>query len=172
MFENLKKHSKILVSGPQRSGTRICAEMIAVDIGHRYVDERQIDIRSVQAAKELIRTEDDFVLHCPALCRYVHLLAMEDCLVVMMKRDIGDIVSSQKRIKWDGRNAELHQYHLSVDSTLPIAVVKYYFWEHHQKSLLNNSLEVEYKDLSEHPLWVSSDKRQSWDAYQTQERTT
>jgi hypothetical protein len=39
MFEHLAVHSKIVVTGPQRSGTRIASQMIASDTGHEFVDE-------------------------------------------------------------------------------------------------------------------------------------
>ena len=47
MFEYLKEFPVVLVTGPQRSGTRICAKMIAHDTGHRFVDEREIHTDSL-----------------------------------------------------------------------------------------------------------------------------
>lgn len=40
MFESLKKHKKILVTGPQRSGTRITSQIISKDTNYFLYDEK------------------------------------------------------------------------------------------------------------------------------------
>ena len=92
-FEWLRDFSKIIVTGPQRSGTRICAKMIAHDTRHRYVDESEIGVDSLYRLWSLLRNERRFVVQCPALCRHVHLFGSADTAIVLMRRDVKDIVA-------------------------------------------------------------------------------
>ena len=83
MFEQLCDYRNILVTGPQRSGTRICAQMVAHDTGHGYIDEVQIDTDS------LYRLADAFslnkvVVQCPACARFIHNFSNPHSLVIFM----------------------------------------------------------------------------------------
>ena len=52
--------------------------------------------------KSLLRKlifENHFVVQCPALCHVVHKFGMPDVLVVIMRRNVDDIIASQKRIR-------------------------------------------------------------------------
>jgi len=162
MFEHLAEHRAILVTGPQRSGTRICAKMIAHDTGHAYIDELNLNIDS------LYRLQDAFsltnvVIQCPAMCRFIHNFAGEEVLVVMMVRDIAGIIASQKRIDWDAETIEMVRYQVF---DRPIAQTKYEFWET-QKTGIQNYLEMEYESLASHPLWVPKEERINFTSSQT-----
>jgi len=75
MFELLSQFNTILVTGPQRAGTRICAKMIAYDTGHEYVDEDSIGMDSLYRLYGLLETNRPMVIQCPVLCRHIHLLS-------------------------------------------------------------------------------------------------
>ena len=47
VFEYLLHYHYVIVTGPQRSGTRIGAKMIAYDTGYTYVDEAEVKADSV-----------------------------------------------------------------------------------------------------------------------------
>ena len=98
MFEHLKKYSKILVTGPQRSGTRICAKMIAQDTGYHYVDENDIAVDSLNALCKWLKKDDPIVIQCPALMCYAHLLVDQDVMVVVMHRKLEDILEANRLI--------------------------------------------------------------------------
>lgn len=163
MFDYLKQFSKIIVTGPQRAGTRICARMIVHDIGYRFVDERNINIDSLYRLTDALAL-DNVVVQCPALCRFVHHYGInDDLVVVMMKRDIDDIIASQKRIKWGWEPVELAYYE---GYPPPIARAKYSFWEK-QKEVIKHWNEVDYESLSSHPLWEPKIQRLNFKAHQT-----
>ena len=98
MFDYLKAFSKILITGPQRSGTRVASKMIAMDTGLRFVGEEEIHVDSLNTLVEWLRMRDGFVIQCPALCRYMHQIVTDEVAVVMMMRPVDEIVASQERI--------------------------------------------------------------------------
>jgi len=148
MFKHLSTFSHILVTGPQRSGTTICAAMIAHDTGLEFLTEEKV--LGLDALHKLLTTEKRFVLQCPQFCRYIHEFSAPDTLIVMMRRERKDIIASEIRIGWQGyRKMELARYGRDQGT---ISDVKYAYWETHQKHLIQNQLEVEFEDLREHPL--------------------
>ena len=168
MFEHLKKWPRILVTGPQRSGTRIGAKMIAHDTGHSYVDEDAFYVDSLNHLTAILRREKGIVVQCPGLFRYVHLLAMNGpgVFVVVMRRTLEDIWASRDRIDWAWELPELIRYsHVAGDP----AQFAYRFWEHTQEDLLaGRGLEVEYGKLEGHPLWIPKEQRADFKAKQTE----
>ena len=164
MFHRLSKFDKILVTGPQRSGTRICAKMIAHDTGHGYVDELDIKMDSLYSFQALFSREKSVVIQCPVMCRHIHMFNMDNVAVVLMRRRVEDIVASQERIAWPWEKLELARYD-RLDGV--IAEVKYRFWDEYQKQRLEHAFEVEYDGLSKHPLWVTKDLRRKFSATQT-----
>ena len=65
MFEWLSEFERIFVTGPQRSGTRICAKMIAHDIGYEFIDETQINMDSFYNFSSLLETKQKYVHSMP-----------------------------------------------------------------------------------------------------------
>jgi hypothetical protein len=168
MFENLKAWPRIVVGGPQRSGTSIIAKMISHDTRHRLFGEERIRTDSMNRFWNLLRTTRNGVFHCPAMTRWLHLLAKEDrgLLVVMCKRSLDEIKASQERIRWMWEAPELLRYDRTSGSQ---AEIKYAFWENHQKpALQEQGLEVEYSTIKEHPLWVSPEDRKNFTVRQTE----
>jgi len=172
MFNYLKPFDKIVVTGPQRSGTRICAKMICHDLGKKYYSEADVGISVWPLLKELVETKHDFVVQCPGLCRYVHTLEIRnDTAVVLMRRPVKDIIRSQKRINWHSEPEEIERY---LDTPLkdispPISRLKYMYWSVYQKPRLGDmAFEIEYDSLSEHPMWVPKDQRKGWTHGQTE----
>lgn len=182
MFEFLAPFRKVLVTGPQRSGTRICAEMIYRDLDRPpewpvlYVDEANLNVENLSALCDLVlRDARRLVVQCPALSRYVHHFgAREDVAVVWMVRPLVDIVASQRRIGWTAGDAELLRYDepalafaFTPDSP-SAARVKNEYWQRVQRARILNTYEVEYESLSAHPLWVPADERRGFAPWQTQ----
>ena len=180
MFEQLASHPKIIVTGPQRSGTNICARMIAHDIGHTFLAEQAVGINRLIKLMECLEHPKPVVIHGPAFSRYVHCL--KGAFVVVMLRDTQDIYRSQERIRWYGGEDELARYRgswiwddirgafraLLKDPDRAVAPIKYWFWHHIQKPRLPGSyLEVEYESLASHPMWVPKELRVDFVAHQT-----
>ena len=167
MFEYLAGHRRILVTGPQRSGTTIAGRMIASDTGHRYIDEAEFGVYDVDAWRELL-TLDDVVIQCPHMFKPALDEARIDVLVVLMRRDLEAIHASESRISWEdtyrGNSAELAVFGLSAGSS---AAIKYQYWESRPKP--PSYLELPYEVLADHPLFVPAGKRASFGRKDTAE---
>ena len=164
MFEQLRPFKKIMVTGPQRSGTTICARMIAHDLGLRYIDEDGVGWKSASVMDEnalcrLFRLETGFVVQAPAAAHICHQFSAEDTAIVFMFRNINDIIASQTRIGWPYEDVELSKYGAAHG---PIAQVKYEYWREVQKPQIIHPFEIHYKSLATHPLWVPKAERSNF----------
>lgn len=160
--EGLEQHDVILVSGPQRSGTRIGAKILAHELGYEYVDENDIGIDSLNRLCHAITNLNKVVIQCPALARYVHLLASERVAAVFMIRDVRDIIASQERIGWKSVLPELLRYDRTEGEP---CIAKYAFW---QQVKGEHCYSLEYESLSGHPLWVDKELRKNFGPLQTE----
>ena len=168
MFEHLREWHRILVVGPQRSGTRIGAKMISHDTGFWFIPEEAFATDSLNQLWRLFQTNHDIVVQAPALTCYAHSLGILDpnLGVVMMMRPLQDIRASEKRIGW--RWEEPERIRLDVLATRHLAMQRYRHWDIVQKPPLGRqATEVEYESLSEHPLWVPKERRANFGPRQT-----
>jgi hypothetical protein len=170
MFEHLKDFSKILVTGPQRSGTTICAAMIAHDTGHRFVREDEFR-NQVSLLMNLVLGDERLSIQCPAQARWVaDFGSYNDVAVVWMLRPLEEIIASQQRINWQWEDEELGKYagFIHLDTQEPIASVKLRYWQVFQKPTILHPYEVEYHSLADHPLWIDEETRRNgkWGARQ------
>lgn len=169
MFEYLTKFDKILVTGPQRSGTTIAARMIARDTGKRFLPEEYVWVDSEEALKYVVNTESSFVLQCPALQHEVHLPHVggkDDLAVVFMDRPVEEILSSASRSGWGPMVAgEFAKWGLGVPD---LVAVKQKSWHERQKHLIRHPFTVVYSSLAQHPLWVAREHRDGFHIRQTE----
>ena len=156
---------KILVTGPQRSGTRIVAKMIAHDNNILYVSEQQIRIRSKRRAGNYLKLEERLVIQCPGLCRWIHEFSDTNVLIVMVIRSVDDIVASQARVKWNRFQKRELEYYGKTKGV--ISKVRYEYWEE-QKKMISNWIEVKYEDLKNHPLFIPKEERSDFRWNQTE----
>jgi len=171
MFSFLAGFDKILVTGPQRSGTTICAKMIAGDLGYGHIDEVVFGAYDFNFVFKTITGKDKVVLQCPCHCVDIHKLGdRSDVAVVVMLRDRASIVASQDRIGWTVayEPAELARYGINKATPgLRISDVKYANWYGWQKAKVCNPFELEYSTLRDHPLWLDKEKRVGFESKQT-----
>jgi hypothetical protein len=163
MFEKFTEFEKVFVTGPQRSGTRICAKMIAADTGFKYVDEEDFNMDSLYVLLSILYAKKRCVVHCPVLCRYIHFFASPRNAIVLLRRDIKEIIRSQRRIKWSREKLELLRYDLGEGI---ISEVKYEYWDKVQKARIKNAFEIKYDSLKSHPLWIEKKERRNFLATQ------
>lgn len=165
----------ILVTGPQRSGTRIGAKIIAHDTGHAYIDENEFDVRKVELFREVVKG-NNIVVQCPGMCRTIEQYSAQDVLIVLMRRAIKDIIASEKRVGWQtGPYSEYELYGIRRQvakwyrgrDLKPISELKYRYWDEYQKAKIMNYIELEYESLSGHPLWIPAASRRHFEATQT-----
>lgn len=165
MFEHLARYQRILVSGPQRSGTTIATEMIAADTGYRVVREEAFDVYDVVKLQTILHAKN-IVAQCPTMVAFLPELADENTLVVWMRRPVAEIIASQKRIKWRYESVERERLGL-FESNTPIAVAKYEWWAAN-KHRMAHTFEVDYSSLKQHRLWVAPEQRIAFHARQTE----
>jgi len=160
MFEPLGAYNVVFVTGPQRSGTTICARMIAHDTRLRYQDEQSFRATDEAAFHSVAVTAWGVVIQCPGMAHMVHKYAQQDDrAVVFMYRDIDDIMASRERIGWQYNDVELAHYGLTEGNS---AQVKYRHWEQVQRAQVANPFDVNYEALVGHPLWLPKDKRRDF----------
>jgi hypothetical protein len=165
MFEHLAQFPKVLVVGPQRSGTRIAAKCIAHDTGHRYADEKELGGGDdVMKATALLCNDEKVVLQAPGLTHCCDTWRDSVC-VVMVRREMSDIVRSQERINWHCEEKELAKYGMAFEPFLPgtAAQAKYQAWDDYQRRYIAHWTEIQYEDLRAHPLWVDNREGWAWD---------
>lgn len=164
MFKYLAEFKRIFVTGPQRSGTTICAIMIARDIGYKWYKEHVLKDMEVSEFMRFVQANRHFVMQCPSMCAHIHEVAGDKDAVVLVRRPVKEILASEKRIGWDKNDAELRRYDLTEGV---ISKVKYEQWNRWQKDLIANPFEVSYRGLAKHPLWVPKRFRKDWKPRQT-----
>ncbi len=173
MFEYLLPFAPIVVTGPQRSGTRIISKMIAYDIGYKFVDERDIGNDRMDLLEKYLRI-GKVVVQCPAMMNRITELRFPNILIAVVQRQIKDIVASEKRIGWDGvlKEKELKKYGYTSGV---ISSIKYKYFNDVQKAILTKQsmayTEIRYDIIKDHPLFIPTEKRIgfAWDQTEVQE---
>ena len=166
MFDYLKDFKKVLVTGPQRSGTTLIARAIEHDTELEYVDENEFRATDYSMWKTMVTLSTGIVMQCPGMCRYVHEFGdQDDVAVVMCWRPIDEIIASQERIGWEWEKFELLRYDQTEGE---IAKVKYDYWYDYQQHKIKHAFDIVYDDLETHPLWIPADKRLDFDRRQYQ----
>lgn len=156
MFEFLRHYRVVLVTGPQRSGTRICAHMIAGDARMKYIDETVYGTHYEDRFTNIIKTQSNIVVQCPAMCHIIHKVSAPDVAIIFMLREVSEIIASQERVGWPSEEKELKKYKRKHGI---ISEVKYSFWLVHQRRKVHNPYEIEYRNLYNHPLWIDRSNR-------------
>jgi len=160
MFEYLKEYDEILVTGPQRSGTTICARMIAHDTGHTYIDEARFKIWYGDEALKVARENRPCVVQGPGLLEW----AFRFDTVVVMIRDPIDIGESLKRspevVSRLTTEYPMSHYFGNPHRILPLLMYEVFFQCTARK--IQNLIEVQYDSLEDHPLWIPKEERVGW----------
>jgi len=176
MFERYNDYFHIYVVGPQRAGTRIAARMIAADLYGEYVDETSFYIDSVSHLWRMTRQLKPFsrlVIQGPGITNYATFLARKDPkdLVVFMKRPLPAIIASENRINWRYNQVECAKIGTSGSKPGDAARAKRRLWNAKWKPQLKRKgiafIELNYGDLSRHPMWKPKAKREGFKWNQT-----
>ena len=148
MFKKLNKYKAIIVTGIQRSGTRVCAKMIAHDTGYKYIDEKNFGY-DIERFFDYC-AKDNVVVQAPNMCKFVHLLSCKENLVIFMLRSYKDILKSQKKLHnfLLSKPNELAQYSEEYENCkVDLNFIKMDYWFRFQRDNIENSMEVNYEDL-------------------------
>lgn len=176
MFEHLNSYSRIVVTGPLRSGTTITTYMIAADTGHRAIDEGEYG--AVVSRFRDCLVEENIVVQAPIMFYEVMENPPAETLVVFMRRSIDEINASRERVSWQSSRAgsinhpagfiEINkqinvphrsdQYWANDPQNSPYMI--YERWDSGKKP--SNFLEVEYSSLADHHMWVPAELRKNF----------
>lgn len=166
VVELLRSYRKILVTGPQRSGTNAAAHMLATDLGYKCHKETAYGIYERNQCFAVIRNNSDFCLQGPHAFHWLDGLRKEfpaDVLaVVFMMRASAEIVASQQRIGWT-----FEQREADAVGGSPSHRVKQHKWIDKYMGK-PGFFTLHYLDLSVHPMWVDKENRKGWSPSQTE----
>ncbi len=178
VVNSFRKHNRIVVTGPQRSGTRIASTIISDILGWEWKDEDKLNrqdrdhdesYRKWTANPMRVKT----ILQCPKISHACHE-SPKNVLVVFMMRDVEEIIASDKhRIKSFWRlskrghstkplsvfETKRKQYSKLFYDREPIEVydtpaLVYKVWNEVQKKEDFNFYELDYNLLKQHELWL------------------
>jgi len=167
MEKIVKKFKKILVTGPQRSGTRITAKIIARLTGLPYIDEQDINNDCEMMLKSEWERLGGGVCQAPCLSAWCHNYP-DDVLIVWCSRSVKDIAVSEKRIHWTGYEGEIKKYpEHRIDKKKSMAKIKNSYFENHQRPLIKNLCISKFEDLDKYPEWVPKENRKGFRPDQT-----
>lgn len=183
LFEGYKR---IIITGPQRSGTTFTAKAIAASLGYRFVDEAEFGTNDFNRFKDKL-TEERIVVQAPAMSSRIHMAVGYDDLVVFMSRKWSDIIKSV--YKKNGRLSnwifqdtmyELEKSHIvKVDPNINQVYDKvvdknsyylncfYSLWKYYISRLIPNCIALDYESMKKHPLWVNKSNRTHFSIKQT-----
>lgn len=151
---------KILVTGPHRSGTTFVSHVLSDTHGIPHVDELQFNCSYLDEFFAMVSPMESWVAQAPGLFHAVPKIieAFPDVQIVVIRRNIDDIIASQEDIKysfWEDREKDLIGY---LKDPRPISVIKYEVWDK-WKNELPNTKEYQYDEFSTHPFFVDAPNR-------------
>jgi hypothetical protein len=166
LIEQLDGYPHVLVTGPQRSGTRIASAILAHELGFDVVDEDEIEVGNLWRLFELYQQRSNIVVQAPGLSAYCHVVPDA---IVFMRRPLEEIHASEARIEWPAKAVEVEQVRYFHTDMAP-AELKYWAWENFQKPHFHfDWYELEHSALEGHPLWVEKNGRSEFDWNQTRQ---
>jgi len=94
-----RNYKKIVVSGCQRSGTTVIAKSLSKELNYIYYDERTFNNDDIKKFEEFLTRPISIVFQAPGILEHLPKY-QHKCLIVIVERDVNDVVKSMKRIKW------------------------------------------------------------------------
>lgn len=151
MFEHLAVYRSVIVTGPHRSGTTICTEMVGHDTGLTVHREEEFKFRNIVQAEKLIRQGG--VFQGPYLLPWIPILADKETFVIYMHRTADEVDASVRKLQKRGISTPF----FNRDQARRL-------WGRINKLCPHGTM-IAYQSLKRHPLWV--DKREGWGHRQT-----
>lgn len=156
------KNKKIVIVGPQRSGTTFSAKAIAEDKGVHHIDEMTFQAEQYEKFLRIVENKKGFCVQAPAMTHLSENIIKDipDVLLVYLNRPIGEIKSSINRIKWGYDEHEKSKMKSVTDvfSHEISAETKYrYLKALSEKN--KNIINIDYHSMKVHPLWINKELR-------------
>lgn len=178
LLSQLDGFTKIIVTGPQRSGTTIAGKIIADAMGLPNLDERVVGPGNKAGFLEKIAQEPRFVFQFPNACEWLQDLAdLEDIGIVFMERANADILASQERIAWRGGTPKGYPKYALTDLPEHVTALlddenhlfenRKIVFETYQRPLLRNCFVLQYDSMKSEAAWVEKADRKNFNPKQT-----
>jgi len=188
LIEKLRGETKILVTGPCRSGTTICCHILERELGLTFIDSHSNYEDSAKSIGyvptfgtflNFSKHCHNFIAHGPHFHPFLHQVP-KDVMIVFMRRPIEDVMASTKRIfkgKWNSKWYDKRS-RLGVPfglkgyfDKLNYAQKTYWVWDNFQKMNINKYIEVSYNILKQHELFIPKRQRKKFRERQWQAQT-
>ena len=177
-----KGYKRIIIVGPQRSGTTFTSQALANTLNFRNVDEDEFGVRDINMFRNIMKQEN-IVIQAPAMTCKIQTLVGNDDLVVFMVRKWSDIIKSVinknngllsnwvfMNIMFDIERHNFNKYDSKAGEAFDKCVEKdcpylnsyYNMWKHYQLKNIPNCIALEYESMKNHPMWLDKDQR-NWD---------
>lgn len=152
---------KIVVVGPQRSGTRFAAWALARDLGYEFVDQKGIGISGWGRLKGQLDKHVKVVIQGTGCTHNIHNLNRDDTLIVWVRRREEEILASEKRINWSCQKPELGRIPEKYRGIRPSCRARLAYWKEEQRDRVPHWTEVRYDFLKTHHLYMPKKERDS-----------
>ena len=186
--ENLfKGYKRIIIVGPQRSGTTFTSQALANTLNFRNVDENEFSVRDINMFRDIMKQEN-IVIQAPAMTCRIQALVGKDDLVVFMSRKWSDIVKGVHRKnrslsnwilmetmfdveryyfnEYDNTAGKFFDKHVNKNSYYLDAY--YNMWKHYQSKIIPNCITLKYESMKNHPMWLDKSQRKNFGDKQTE----
>jgi len=157
---------RVIVTGPQRSGTKIVANIISIDTGFDLI--RHTKIPGTEGL-EKFKSASRIVLHNPSFVAFLEDIEDDSTAIVYCWRNLDDIHLSEKKWDLDEDDGLLREQviiawkgYCDMPKTyedINPAKTKNALWESVLEEKLKNTFTVKYEKLKGHRLWVSKEER-------------
>jgi hypothetical protein len=177
LLDKLKKFSKIIVTGPQRSGTTYMSYILSKDLHYEHIDEVKYRSGTKPSTQFFIErlNKKNIVIQAPTQTHILHKLKNDsDMIILWMNRSDEDIIKSEDRIGWHKKcfkteelpkylklcESDFNEYHEKFLSFKRNSHLKKFVWNNLQKQIMKNTfVEVEYDILEQTKEFIPKSKR-------------
>ena len=181
-----KGYKRIIIVGPQRSGTTFTSQALSNTLKFRNVDEGEFSVRDVNMFRNIMKQEN-IVIQAPAMTCRIQALIGKDDLVVFMSRKWSDIVKGVHRknrslsnwilmeTMFDAERYYFNEYGNTAGKFFDKHVNKnsyyldayYNMWKHYQSKIIPNCITLKYESMKNHPMWLDKSQRKNFGDKQT-----
>jgi len=181
-----KGYKRIIIVGPQRSGTTFTSRALANTLNFRNVDEAKFKINNIDMFRNIMKQEN-IVIQAPDMTCRIQAFVGKDDLVVFMKRKWSDILKGLYRkngklsnfiFMWtmfDYDKYRFSEYDKKAGKAFDKYVNKessylnsyYNMWKHYQSKVIPNCIALDYESMKNHPMWLDKSQRKNFEDKQT-----
>lgn len=167
LIKKLKQYTRIIIAGPQRSGTTYAAYTISKDLNYHHIDEQDFGTHTSEGFLNVI-SKENIVVQCPAVTHVLDQIQTNNTIIVWINRNNEDIIKSEDRINWHPHwfNVEKDKYRKiygnEVDQFERNSYMKKHYWEIQKENLIPSFIEITYEILKTTPGFISKEQRKNF----------